>query len=356
MQRYAGAHDGYAPRVLLVVTDECFFDHDPGPSHPERPGRLTAALGGVELSGASEAVVHVAPRRATEAEIAAVHDDAVVRRVRSLAAAGGGRIDADTFVGPASFEAACRAAGAVLTAVDELSNGSLPTGLTSAYCMVRPPGHHATPHVSMGFCLFNSVAIAARSLTADGSKVAIVDFDAHHGNGTQAVFIDDPSVLYASVHQSPLYPGSGAATEVGEGAGIGLTINVPVPPGATGDVALKAIDEVIGPAVDAFSPDWLLVSAGFDGHRDDPLTQLMYSSGDIADLMVRLMTMVPPGRVVAVLEGGYDLGAVRDSSAALVGALVGEACRPEPATFGGPGAEMVEAARRIHSDRAWRYV
>jgi len=342
--------------VLLVVTDDCFFDHDSGPSHPERPDRLAAALGGIDLAGASEAVFHRAPRRATEAEITTVHHRDVVQRVRSLDAAGGGRIDADTVVGSASFEAACRAAGAVLTAVEDLESGSTAVDLESAYCVVRPPGHHATPHVSMGFCLFNSVAIATRSLTSRGSKVAIIDFDAHHGNGTQDAFIEDPAVLYASIHQSPLYPGTGAATEVGEGAGVGLTINVPLPPGATGDVALMAMDEVITPAVEAFSPDWLLISAGFDGHRDDPLAQLMYSSGDIADLTARLVGLAPTGRMVVVLEGGYDLTAVRNSSAAVVGALVGEDCRPESSTGGGPGVAAVDSARRIHRDQGWRNV
>ncbi len=355
MQRYAGVLDGYAPRVLLVVTDERFLDHDSGPAHPERPGRLTAALEGMELAGASDAVVRRVPRPATEIEITAVHDRTLVRQIRSLAEAGGGRVDADTVLGPSSYDAASLAAGAVLTAVEELTaHDSATEGLDFAYCIVRPPGHHATPDRSMGFCLFNSVAIAARSLTSVGQRVAIVDFDAHHGNGTQEAFLEDPSVFYASIHQSPLYPGTGTAFEVGVGAGVGFTLNVPLPPGATGDVALMAMDDVIGPAVEAFSPDWLLISAGFDGHRDDPLTQLMYSSGDIADLMARLVRLVRPGRVVTVLEGGYDLAAVRNSSAAVVGCLVGEHCRPEASTSGGPGAEIVDVVRRIHVEASER--
>ncbi len=357
MQRYAGALDGYAPRVLLVVTDERFLAHDSGPAHPERPGRLTAALEGIEVAGVSDAVIRRAPRLATEAEITAVHDRALVQRIRDLAESGGGKVDADTALGPLSFEAASLAAGAVLTAVEELSAGeSAADGVDSAYCIVRPPGHHATPDRSMGFCLFNSVAIAARSLTSVGQRVAIVDFDAHHGNGTQDAFIEDPSVFYASLHQSPLYPGSGGVFEIGVGAGAGFTLNVPLPPGATGDVATLALDDVIGPAVKAFSPDWLLISAGFDGHRDDPLTQLMYSSGDIADLMARLVRLVPPGRVIVVLEGGYDLAAVRKSSAAVVGCLVGKCCRPEASTSGGPGAEIVDSVRRIHADGLGRNV
>ncbi len=342
--------------MLLVVTDKRFFDHDSGPSHPERPERLAAALDGIELAGAIEAVAMRTPRIADRAEIMAVHELALVEQIRGLAAAGGGRIDADTSMGPASFDAACRAAGAVLTAVEELSNDS-PDRLDvdSAYCVVRPPGHHATPDAAMGFCLFNSVAIAARSLTRLGQKVAIVDFDAHHGNGTQAAFVDDPSVFYTSIHQSRLYPGTGGASEMGAGPGTGFTINVPLPAGATGDVALMAIDDVIGPAVDAFNPDWMLISAGFDGHRDDPLTQLMFSSGDIADFMARLIGLVGPRRVVAVLEGGYDLEAIRRSSAAVVGSLVGKSCRPEPSTSGGPGSDVVDSVRRLRLDWLDRY-
>jgi len=335
--------------VLLVVTDDRFFDHDAGPSHPERPDRLTAALDGIVLAGASEAVEQVAPRRALDSEITGVHHQTLLDRIRGLSEAGGGRIDADTSVSEASFDAACRAAGAVLTATERLRPSN--SVYEAAYCIVRPPGHHATPDRSMGFCLFNSVAIAARSLCDAGQRVAIVDFDAHHGNGTQEAFVDDPGVLYTSIHQSPLYPGSGGISEVGVGRGQGFTVNIPLPPGATGDVALMAVDGVIGPAIESFCPDWLLISAGFDGHRNDPLTQLCYSSGDIADLMARLVPMVAPARVITVLEGGYDLEAIRDSSAATVGAMVGESCRPENSTSGGPGADVVEAVRRLRREQ-----
>ncbi len=339
--------------MLLVVTDDRFSDHEAGPSHPERPGRLTAALDGIRLADVAEAVTWRSPRSASDQEITAVHEPGYLARMNEFSAAGGGRLDADTSMGPMSLEVARLAAGAVLTAVDELASSE---EFRAGYCVVRPPGHHATPDRAMGFCLFNSVAIAARSITARGQKVAIVDFDAHHGNGTQDAFFDDPAVLYASIHQSPLYPGSGDLTETGIGAGVGTTINVPLPPGATGDVALRALDGVIGPAVDSFDPDWLLVSAGFDGHRDDPLAQLMFSAGDIADLMGRLLQLVAPGRVVAALEGGYDLPAIRLSSAALVGCLTDTPCRTEESTSGGPGADIVESARRLHIDEGRDHV
>ena len=197
----------------------------------------------------------------------------------------------------------------------------------------------------MGFCLFNSIAVAAASLAATGQRVAIVDIDAHHGNGTQDVFWHRDDVLYASIHQFPLYPGTGSLRERGVGAGAGFTVNVPLPPGATGEVARAAIDEVIVPAVESFAPDWMLVSAGYDGHRADPLTGLCYSASDYGELVRRLVPLAP--RTVAVLEGGYDLDATRASSYAVTGALLGLDLRPEPATGPGPGMDVVRAAARL---------
>ena len=333
---------------MLVITDERFLDHDTGFRHPERPDRLRAAVAGVtdvdpELLSAGRT-----PRPAERSELELVHSPEMIDRVAAVAERGGGHLDADTAMGAASLEAALLAAGAVLSAVDQLGDGAPAGDESEAYCIVRPPGHHATPEASMGFCLFNSVAVAAAALAATGRRVAIVDVDAHHGNGTQDIFYGRGDVLYASIHQYPLYPGTGALDERGAGEGEGSTVNVPLPPGATGETARAALDEVIVPAVERFAPDWLLVSAGYDGHRADPLTGLCYSASDYGDFVRRLMPLAP--RTVAVLEGGYDLEATRASSSAVAGALLGLDLRPEPASGAGPGMDVVRAAARLVRD------
>ena len=212
--------------------------------------------------------------------------------------------------------------------------------------MARPPGHHATAARGQGFCLFNNVAVAAAALVARGERVLIVDWDVHHGNGTQEIFWDDPSVLYVSTHQSPAYPGTGRVEETGGAHAAGLTVNFPLPPGATGDVAMSAMDDVVAPLVDAFSPTWVLISAGFDAHRSDPLADLEWSAGDYRSLAARVLGFAPAaGRTVAFLEGGYDLPALRASTAATTRALVGETTRAdEPPTSGGPGGQVVARA------------
>jgi acetoin utilization deacetylase AcuC-like enzyme len=195
--------------------------------------------------------------------------------------------------------------------------------------------------------------VGAASLADQGERVMIVDWDVHHGNGTQAMFWDDPRVLYASTHQSPLYPGTGRAVETGGPGAPGLTVNVPLPPGATGDVVLCAIDEVISPVADRFAPTWVLVSAGFDAHRSDPLANLALTAGDFADLAARVGALAPAGgRLALVLEGGYDLDAVRLSVGASLSAATGGAFRPEPASSGGPGIAAVRAAGAIHDPAA----
>jgi acetoin utilization deacetylase AcuC-like enzyme len=202
----------------------------------------------------------------------------------------------------------------------------------------------------MGFCLFNNIAVTAAALAERGERVLVVDYDAHHGNGTQDIFWADDRVAYASFHQYPLYPGTGGLREVGIGAGRGATINLPLPPGATGDAYRAGVDQVLAPFAAAFEPTWLLISAGFDAHRADPLTDLGLSSGDYADLTAALLELVPAGRRVVFLEGGYDLDALATSAAACVGAMVGERLVAETPTSGGPGREVVAAATLLRSE------
>lgn len=323
--------------------------HDTGPGHPERAPRLAAALDGIVDAGLSDAVVRLAPRRAELEDLYRVHDPAYLRELARFCEAGGGPIDADTIVGPGSYEAALLGAGGVLGVVDALREGTAEVGFVAA----RPPGHHATSRQAMGFCLVNHVAVAAAALAASGERVAVVDWDVHHGNGTQQIFWDDPRVLYVSTHQMPLYPGTGAVTERGGPHALGGTVNVPVPPGATGDVLAMALDEVVTPVLEQFAPTWVLVSAGFDAHRADPLADLQLSAGDFAVLATKVRLLAPrPGRLVLVLEGGYDLDALRCSVGAALAATLGSTYRPEPATAGGPGRFEVAEARRVHLGEA----
>jgi len=286
----------------------------------------------------------VPARAATEREIERVHTPTYVAALERFCRSGGGHLDADTAAGPASWDAALHAAGAGLTAIEALAAGDA----TAAFCAVRPPGHHALAARAMGFCLFNNVAVAAAALAEAGQRVLVVDYDAHHGNGTQDTFYYDRRVTYVSFHQSPLYPGTGSVLETGDGEGRGRTVNVPVPPGATGDVYRAAIEEVVAPLATEVGATWLLVSAGFDAHRSDPLTELALTSGDYADMTADLARLVEPGHVLAFLEGGYDLEALRDSTAAALVALAGDRLHPEAPSGGGPGRDSILAAELAH--------
>ena len=305
--------------TTLLFTHPACLDHDPGDYHPESPARLRAVL---EALDAPE-FARLERREAPEAEIddiARVHARRFVERMlAAVPAAGHVGIDADTILSPQSGRAALRAAGAAVAAVDAVVAGEA----DNAFCAVRPPGHHAEPGRSMGFCLFNNVAIGAlRAREAHGlARVAVIDFDVHHGNGTQACFADDPSLFYASTHQFPLYPGTGRASETG----VGNIVNVPLAPLAGSQQFRLGISREILPALDAFRPEMVMISAGFDAHRSDPLAQLLLDESDytwVTEELVEIARRHARGRVVSTLEGGYDLAALGASAAAHVGGLM----------------------------------
>lgn len=324
---------------LLIYADERVIDHRPPHGHPERPERYLAAVKGIEAADFGDAVVWREPTAASVDALVAVHERAHVDGLVARAGEDRVQIDGDTFLSSGSLDAARLAAGAGLDAVGALRAGDG----DAAFCLVRPPGHHATPRQAMGFCLFNNIAVTAQALTEEGERVAIIDFDAHHGNGTQDAFFERDDVLFVSLHEFPQYPGTGAIGERGLGDGAGATINFPMPSGATGDVYLRAFDLVIERELEMFDPDWVLISAGFDAHRADPLTNLGLTSGDYAALTARIAAAVPAGRRIAFLEGGYDLDALSASTAAAAGALIGERHVPEPQSNGGPGHHVVDA-------------
>jgi acetoin utilization deacetylase AcuC-like enzyme len=336
---------------VLLLADDAMLGHDPGPIHPERPERLRAIL--AALQGSPVAGTRwVAPRPAPREAIERVHDPAYVDQIVGLRGRSAA-LDLDTTVSPGSVPAALLAAGAAIDAVTAVVAGEA----RCAFALVRPPGHHAEARRAMGFCLFNNVAIAAAHARAalGCRRVLIVDWDVHHGNGTQNAFYDRSDVLYFSTHRSPFYPGTGGADEVGAGAGAGHTVNVPLAE-RCGDAEYAAIfDGVLGPVADAYRPDLLLVSAGFDAHRDDPLGGMGVTAEGFGGLCRRVSDVArrhAAGRLVLVLEGGYDLRALAESVHACVEVLAGAARPPDPARDECPAADdiirRVREAQREH--------
>jgi acetoin utilization deacetylase AcuC-like enzyme len=347
--------DGSVGHVtVLFSTHASCLEHLAGPRHPERPERLDAVLAGARRADLVPALTLLEPIPAGREDLERVHPKHYLDRIETISQRGGGRLDPDTYAGPSSWRAATHAAGAGLTAVAAMRRGEG----DSAFCAVRPPGHHATRVESMGFCIISNVAVTAAALAAQGERVLIVDYDAHHGNGTQDVFYDDPRVLFVSFHQWPLYPGTGRATEVGRGAGEGFTVNIPLPPETTGDVYLRALDDLVAARVEAFDPTWLIISAGFDAHRDDPITEMGLTAGDYVAVTRRVLQFAPPGHRLVVLEGGYDLEALTACSAGVLGVLAGVADRAltidgqERPTSGGPGQAELDAVIGLWRSRS----
>jgi acetoin utilization deacetylase AcuC-like enzyme len=337
---------------LCLVDDALFDEHVAPPGHPERPERLAAARLGVLDSAIGREALRLPPRDASMDELARAHTP---EYVESLSAIDGssGHLDADTFYSPHSFQAARRASGAALALTDVLLDGTHDFG----FGLLRPPGHHARPGESMGFCLLNHVAVAARHALSRGARrVVVLDWDVHHGNGTEEIFESSSEVLYISLHQSPQYPGTGAVSDAGLGSGRGFTVNVPLSEGAGNAVYAAAFDRLVLPIIEQFAPDLTLVSAGYDAHRRDPLGGMQLDGAGYAWMTRRLLATTSRGpghRIGFLLEGGYDLEGLRESVKHTLAAL-GEA--PPQADFGRLGARHeAEISSAIASQRAfWR--
>jgi acetoin utilization deacetylase AcuC-like enzyme len=334
--------------VILISTDR-FTEHQTPPGHPERPERAKVMHAAADRWQAAGNEL-VAPREATREQLLRVHDAGYVQRMAETA----GRalaLDPDTYTSPESHEIALLAAGAAVDAVERVMSATH----TAAFALVRPPGHHAERGRAMGFCLFNNVAIAAAHARANGARrVAVMDFDVHHGNGTQHIFERDPSVLYLSTHQYPYYPGTGAADETGIDDGAGFTVNLPLESGAVDTDYRVVFDEIVVPVILQFEPDLLLVSAGYDAHERDPLATMRLTSpafGAMTMALRRVAEEVCRGRLVLVTEGGYDLQALAASLDETVTALVSPLAEPS-----WPTPTVASSRGRTSADRVKRAI
>jgi acetoin utilization deacetylase AcuC-like enzyme len=342
--------------MFAIITSDRFVEHRPPPGHPEGPQRAEA-MRAVANVWQSQGGSLLEPRSATREELLRVHDEGYLGLVADTAGHVV-RLDPDTFTSPESHEIALLAAGAALTAVDRIF--ARPPGLTRGFAFVRPPGHHAERERAMGFCFYNNVAVAAAHALGHGaSRVAVVDYDVHHGNGTQWIFYDDPRVLYVSTHQFPFYPGTGSADQVGRGNGLGFTLNVPLEAGATDADFAAVFRELIVPVLDQFRPDLIIVSAGFDAHERDPLGGMRMTAQGYAALTAALCAVSDRhghGRLVLVTEGGYDLTALSECLELTVAVVAGQ--QPVlPSVSESPGrraAVAIAAVRAAHASY-WRF-
>jgi acetoin utilization deacetylase AcuC-like enzyme len=333
--------------------DPLYLEHDL-PGHPESRVRLERIMASLADAGLPARMTPIRPLPVDPDLLEKVHTPGYVAAVRRISERGGGFLDADTYLGPRSYDAALLAAGGLVGLVRAVVSGQAANGIA----LVRPPGHHATPTRGMGFCLFNNIAIAARAALDEFGvdRVLIVDWDVHHGNGTQEVFYDSPQVLFFSTHQYPHYPGSGGWNEIGAGPGRGMTVNVPLPPGV-GDAGFRRIfAEILDPLAERFRPELILVSAGFDAHWNDPLADLRLSLGgywEMARAVVALAGRLCGGRLVVTLEGGYDLDVLACGVANTCRALLGD-LTPDPDPLGpSPWAErsvddVLQVVKRVH--------
>jgi acetoin utilization deacetylase AcuC-like enzyme len=335
---------------MVLLSHPSSLEHDPReglPGHPENPERLRAIERALEARDWLGWERREAPA-ASEEDLLRVHSADHVARVRELCRSGGGLIDADTYAGRASYEAALHAAGAACEMTRLLLAGEADGG----FCAVRPPGHHAEPERALGFCLFDGIAVAAALGIAElgAQRVFILDWDVHHGNGTAEIFRSSPEVLFASIHQGGIFPGSGALSDAGSGPGEGTTLNLPVPAGAGEDVWLSLLTRVALPAARAFEPDLVLISAGFDAHRDDPLADCRLETSSFARMAchVRDAAREWGAPVGAVLEGGYDLAATAASTVATMAALGGEGEAGEV-----PREELLTPSAVAQAGRYW---
>ncbi len=332
---------------VAVIWDPAYAEHDTG-DDPEGPDRVTTVVEHLEATDLWPRLAVVKPRPATVDDLLLVHTRAHVEMVRAAAESGSRWVDGDTRVSRRSFEIALLAAGGVMVATEQWAQGG------ASFALVRPPGHHATPDRAMGFCLFNNIAVAARRLLDSGyERLAIVDWDVHHGNGTQAVFIDEPRVLFCSLHQWPLYPGSGWMTECGEGDGEGFTVNIPLPSGCRDGDYVRAFEAVVEPIVAQYDPQAVLVSAGQDPHADDPLASMMLTEDGFAQLALRVSRLAEThceGRLTLVLEGGYD----RRASALAIEAELRALCDGQaPGVAGETDSATIAIERAVEAQRRY---